>query len=353
VLKALNSCTQVDRVVLATDGDEIAAVVEGFALDKVSVYRRNAENASDTASTESVMLEYIGQENLQGHDLFILAQATSPFTQAKHFQEALGQLKESGADSLLSVVRQKRFFWNAGGASMNYDYRNRPRRQDFDGMLMENGAFYISTVQKIVEAKNRLSGKISCYEMPEYTGLELDEEVDWTMGEVLMAQYHPEEKEPDYSKIKLVLSDVDGVLTDAGMYYSELGDELKKFCTYDGMAFRLMQEQGIKVGIVTAEDRALNRRRADKLKLDFQFHGVKNKLVLVEELIGKLGVRWDEVAYVGDDLNDVEVLSRVGFPVCPANAQRKVLKVPGVLKMKSSGGGGVIRELYNLLFDKG
>jgi len=199
VLKALNSCVRVDHVVLATDGDEIAGIVEGFGLEKVSVYRRNEENASDIASTESVMLEFIEQGNLQDHDVFILAQATSPFTQAEHFHEALSQFKESAADSLLSVVRQKRFFWNAGGSSLNYDYKNRPRRQDFDGMLMENGAFYISTVQKIVRAGNRLSGKISCYEMPEYTGLELDEEIDWTIGEVLMEKYNPESVGNDFS----------------------------------------------------------------------------------------------------------------------------------------------------------
>ena len=91
----------------------------------------------------------------------------------------------------------------------------------------------------------------------------------------------------NFSKIKIFLSDVDGVLTDAGMYYTESGDEMKKFCTYDGMGFQLLQQAGVKVGILTSEDRQLNRRRAKKLGLDFDFHGAKNKLQIVEDLCKK------------------------------------------------------------------
>ena len=87
----------------------------------------------------------------------------------------------------------------------------------------------------------------------------------------------------DFSKIKIFLSDVDGVLTDAGMYYTESGDEMKKFCTYDGMGFQLLQKTGVKVGILTTEDRQLNRRRSKKIGLDFDFHGVKDKLKIVKD----------------------------------------------------------------------
>mgnify|MGYP001327669996 CR=1 FL=1 len=100
-------------------------------------------------------------------------------------------------------------------------------------------------------------------------------------------------KKHDFSKIKLFLSDVDGVLTDAGMYYTENGDEFKKFCTYDGMGFHLLQKTGVKVGILTTEDRQLNRRRAKKLSLDFDFHGVKDKLQIVKDLCKKVNVSLD------------------------------------------------------------
>jgi YrbI family 3-deoxy-D-manno-octulosonate 8-phosphate phosphatase len=151
---------------------------------------------------------------------------------------------------------------------------------------------------------------------------------------------------------KIILSDVDGVLTDAGMYYSENGDELKKFCTYDGMGFKLFQAKGVKVGILTAENRNLNRNRAKKLKLDFEFHGIENKFEVLQKLIGKLGISLQDVAFVGDDINDIEVLQNVGHAFCPANAVPEVYSIKGIKMLNTSGGNGVIREIYRHYFSK-
>ena len=141
-------------------------------------------------------------------------------------------------------------------------------------------------------------------------------------------------KKHDFSKIKLFLSDVDGVLTDAGMYYTENGDEFKKFCTYDGIGFQLLQKIGIKVGILTTEDRELNRRRAKKLGLDFDFHGLKDKLQLVKDLCEKENISLDEVAYIGDDINCFGLLSNVGIAACPNNAVSKVKAIPNIILLK-------------------
>ena len=148
----------------------------------------------------------------------------------------------------------------------------------------------------------------------------------------------------------LFLSDVDGVLTDAGMYYTENGDEIKKFSTYDGMGFKLMQAKGIKVGILTAENRKLNKNRATKLKLDYDFHGIENKLEILSKLLKELSIDWKDVAYVGDDLNDIEVLKKVGQAFCPANAVEEVKKIKGIKHLSRSGGQGAIREIYNFWF---
>jgi N-acylneuraminate cytidylyltransferase len=95
-------------------------------------------------------------------------------------------LESHNLDSLLSAVRTKRFFWNASGEPLNYDYNNRPRRQDFEGLFMENGAFYINSVENILKFKNRLSGKVGVYEMPEASGFEIDEPEDWIIVESLL-----------------------------------------------------------------------------------------------------------------------------------------------------------------------
>lgn len=349
-IEALENCPEVDEVIVATDSDAIWTTVEKQNYKKTTLYRRSSENACDTASTESVMLEYIHNANLADDNIFMLVQATSPLTESIHFSEALQMYAKGEYDSIITCVRNFRFFWNEDGTSMNYDYMNRPRRQNFKGMLMENGAFYINTVKNILGNGNRLGGKIGIYEMPEYTATEIDEPDDWTILESLMRRHvlaHTAEKTP----IKLFLSDIDGTLTDGGMYYSENGDELKKFNTRDGMGMSMLREKGIKVGIITSEDRELNQRRAAKLKLDFFYQGKKNggKLAVAKEICEQMGITLQEVAYIGDDVNCIELLSAVGMAACPADANARVRAIPGIHVMTKNGGEGCVREFCETL----
>lgn len=350
-IEALEQCQDVDEIIVATDSDKIEDVVASQSYKKTKVYRRSAENACDTASTESVMLEYINYAKLPADDIFMLVQATSPLTETVHFTEALGMYGKGGYDSILTCVRNYRFFWNADGTSMNYDYMNRPRRQNFDGMLMENGAFYINTVENILASCNRLSGKIGIYEMPEYTATEIDEPDDWIVLENLMRKHVLSKQKPEKKTIKLFLSDVDGTLTDGGMYYSESGDELKKFNTRDGMGFQLLREAGIKTGIITSEDTHIVANRAKKLKVDFLHQGKRNggKLVVAKEICGQLGITLDEVAYIGDDINCMELLEAVGVKACPGDACEEVKDIPGMMVMKKNGGEGCVREFIETI----
>ncbi len=348
-ISALQAAGLVDKIVVATDSDDIEATVRSFGFDKVEIYRRSAENASDTASTESVMLEYIEAANLSEETVFMLVQATSPLTQTIHFQEALQLYSEGNYDSLLTCVVNKRFFWNKNGTPRNYDYMNRPRRQNFDGELMENGAFYINTVKNILQSGNRLSGKIGIYEMPEYTAIEIDEPDDWTMLENLMRK-HVLKTQP-VTKVKLFLTDVDGVLTDGGMYYSETGDELKKFNTRDGMGFHLLREAGIKTGIITTENTQIVERRAAKLKVDYVYQGKNTggKLQTAMEICRKEGITLAEAAYIGDDINCYDLLCNVGMAACPADAVEKIKTIPNIKILRKKGGEGVVREFIEII----
>lgn len=351
---ALQNAPLIDKIIVATDSPIIKETVASFGFDKVIVYDRKAENACDTASTESVMLEYIEAAKLSDADVFMLVQATSPLTETNHFEEGMQLYNKGNFNSIISCVRNKRFFWNDDGTSKNYDYRARPRRQEFDGMFMENGAFYINTVANIKKDKNRLSGKIGIYEMPEYTATEIDEPDDWVILENLMQRHVLSKQKKDYSKIKLVISDVDGVLTDGGMYYSENGDELKKFNTRDGMAFQLMRERGIKTAIITSENTKMVERRAAKLRIDYLMQGKRNggKLEAAKEICEKIGIKLSEVAFIGDDVNDIELLEQVGFAFCPADAAESVRKLGRIIILATKGGDGAIRCLNEHISNK-
>ena len=183
----------VDKIIIATDSKEIKDTVLSFGFNKLEVYDRDSQNAQDISSTESVMLEYILKSNLKPDDEFILIQATSPLLESKHIDEMFEMYKNSDADSIFSAVREKQFHWietSDGVKPINYDYKNRPRRQNFQGILAENGACYINTVENILRDKCRLSGKILAYEMPAETAFEIDEESDWLIVEELIKKVH-------------------------------------------------------------------------------------------------------------------------------------------------------------------
>jgi len=346
-LNELKDSKTIDEIIVATDCKEIATIVESFKFKKVSIYWRNPENAQDISTTESVMLEYIQQSNLKKSDYFILTQATSPFTQSEDFNVAFQKLIQEKADSLLSCARIKRFFWNEDGTPINYDFKKRPRRQDFKGCLVENGAFYINKIENILKYKNRLSGKIAIYEMSEFTSLEIDDPNDWIIAEILMKK-NILSKKIFNKKIKLFAIDVDGVLTDGGMYYSKEGEVLKKFNTKDGMGIELLRKNKIIPVIITKEDSKIVLKRAEKLKIKEVYIGVKDKLKILEKLKMKYNLEYKNIAYIGDDINDLPVLKKVGLSFTPNDAVPEIKQSVTYITLKS-GGDGALREAVDFI----
>lgn len=181
-LEAAVESRMFDAVYVSTDCMQIAEVVEDLGLG-VKVIFRPAEFAADESSTESVMFHFMGQLSF---DVLVTIQATSPLLEARDLSKALMQFKAEKYDSMLTAVRAKRFFWDDQFNPINYDPISRPRRQDFCGTLMENGAFYI-TKRGVLELYNcRLGGKIGVYEMDPSSAIEIDELEDWEPVERLL-----------------------------------------------------------------------------------------------------------------------------------------------------------------------
>lgn len=188
-LKALQNSDNVDTIYVGTDSDQIRDVVNSFNLSKVAFYDRDPSTATDTASTESAMLDCIKKTGLSSDDTFMLVQATSPFTTTHDIDSALSEYSTSKCDSLLSVVPFQRFIWDDKGHAKNYDIFTRPRRQDMEAQYLENGALYVSSVHAIKTHNNRLSGTVRYHVMPDFTAFEIDEESDWIIAEQLMKRY--------------------------------------------------------------------------------------------------------------------------------------------------------------------
>lgn len=193
-VKAACECGSIDKVYVSTDSDAIAEAVQNFKqsseaeiFSKIEVVGRSEESASDTASTEFVMLEFAAEHSF---DTMVLIQATSPLLTGADLDRGFEAFAEEGTDSVLSVVRQKRFCWDVSEDGFahptNYDVFRRPRRQEFDGYLVENGAFYITSREDLMRTKNRVSGNMKAVEMHEDTFFEIDEPSDWMIVEALM-----------------------------------------------------------------------------------------------------------------------------------------------------------------------
>ena len=150
--------------------------------------------------------------------------------------------------------------------------------------------------------------------------------------------------------IRIFATDVDGVLTDAGMYYSETGDELKKFNTRDGMGIKLLQREGLITAIVTQERTKLVARRAEKLAIPELHQGATDKLSVIRDMAQRHGVTLEQVAYIGDDVNDLDALKAVGFSSAPADALPQVLQSVDYVCRKK-GGEGAVREIVEMILN--
>ena len=142
--------------------------------------------------------------------------------------------------------------------------------------------------------------------------------------------------------IKLFITDIDGVWTDGGMYYDTTGNEWKKFNTADSAGVLFLHLLNIPVAIITGEDTEIVTRRSEKLKIDYLFMGVKNKIEVALELCEELKISIEEVAYIGDDINDILLLQKVGLSAAPANAPHYIKKMVN-WELDVKGGDGAFR----------
>jgi len=342
-LQAALDAKRIDAVYVSSDSESIRECARQLSHPKLHVIERAAELANDTASTEAVMLDFARRSTFS---TMVLIQATSPLTTAADLDDALGHLAATGADSLLTVTHEHRFRWavSADGfvTAQNYNPEKRPRRQDWSGEMVENGAFYVCSRQGLLDSGSRLHGKVAHYVMSGHTAVEIDNPADWEILEALVARRGTDERRLTTDP-RLLITDVDGVLTDGGMYYGATGEQLKKFNTRDGMGARFWQETGREIAIVTGENSETVARRAEKLGIATVRLGVQDKLAVISALARERNLELSQLAYIGDDLNDLEAMQRVGFAGCPSDAHSKIQGVVHY-RCRTRGGEGCLRE---------
>lgn len=339
--------SNLDEVIIFTDDVEIIEYVEReyHWTTKVKAMLRSKENASDIASTESAMLEFSEEKN-QEYDILCLLQATSPLVRANDINATLDKIMVGQYDAALTVVKTHRFTWNADGTPENYDVFKRPRRQDFEGLLIENGAVYCTTKEAFLRSKNRVSGKIGLVEMAEEALMEIDSPFDWTIIENILIER--QKKMKSNQRIQYLVLDVDGVFTDGGIYYNENGEFAKKFDMRDGMGLEILREHNVEVVALTSENSKVVAQRMKKLQIENAFFGVKDKYSFLKHFLANKNAGFETVAYVGDDVNDLANICSSGWSFAPANANHSV-KTHADFVLSHDSANGAIREVCEII----
>lgn len=346
IIQSLNA-KRINQTYVSTDNKEIMDISSEYGA---KIIARPEELARDDSTTESALLHAAEVLN-NDFDYFVLLQPTSPLRYSSHIDEAITTILKEKSDSLLSVYENDSFLWNKNKIPINYDFKERPRRQDKSWEFVENGSIYITKREILLSEKNRLGGKISFYIMPKWMSFEVDEPFDLELVKFLFNTKYKKKRElltKKIQKIKIILFDVDGVFTDGTVIMEENGKEFLKFSRIDGKGIELIKKKGLKTAIITSENSNIVKKRMQKLNIDDIYIGIKDKLKIYNILKKKYKFKDEEFCFLGDDVQDLAIMQKVGFSCCPCNAQKEIKMISDYISVYE-GGYGFVRDVCNLL----
>ena len=344
---AARAARTVGRVVVTTDDGEIARVAREAGA---SVVQRPADLAGDTASSESALLHALDALQGSGRDeasVTLFIQATSPFIEPDDLDAAVAAVATGDADSVFAAVPSHAFIWrdeegrNSRGAfGVNHDAGVRLRRQDRPAEFRETGAFYAMRTSGFREARHRFFGRIAVHLVPDLHGVEIDTAADLVVAQALANLIDGPTHAID---VDAVVTDFDGVHTDDTAIVGEAGVEFVRVSRSDGHGVARLREAGVPMLILSAETHPVVGARAAKLGVEVR-QGVADKGTALAEWARMRGIRFDRIAYLGNDRGDLPALELVGWPIAVADAVPEVKRIARVV-LERAGGQGAVREL--------
>lgn len=337
----------VTRVIVSTDGPEIAAVATEL---KVEVVWRPTELSTDTATSESALLhalDYLRDTEGYEPELVIFLQATSPLRKPDDIGNAIQTLRREQADSLFSACPVHGFVWRSSPGDtvpINYDPFGRKRRQELDETILEeNGSIYIFRPWVLREYNSRLGGKIAIHQMTRLYSFQVDEPGDLELVERLLAVQQSKPKLANLVEVRLLVVDFDGVMTDNRVLVDQDGREAVWCHRGDGWGIARLKEAGIEVIVLSTETNPVVSARCRKLGIEC-VQACDDKSSALERLVKERCLKPEQVAYVGNDVNDIACLRWVGVPIAVADAVSEVRMVARLVTAES-GGRGAVREV--------
>lgn len=344
---AARAAQRVDRVVVSTDDAEIARVAADAGAD---VVERPAAIAGSTASSESALLHTLDELARQGHEVgtVVFLQATSPFISSSGIDEAVAMVDGGGFDSAFSAFETYGFLWardaDATATALNHDAAHRPRRQDRDPHYWETGAFYAFGAEGFRRSGHRFFGRVGIVAVPELSAVEIDDHAQLALARAI-APLVDDTSEP--IDVDAVVTDFDGVHTDDTALIDAHGDERVRVSRSDGMGVARLRRAGIPVLILSTETHPVVGARAAKLQVEV-LQSIDDKAAAIERWAAARGIPLSRIAYLGNDVNDVPAMERVGWPIAVADARPEARAIARRV-LSRRGGDGAVRELAELV----
>lgn len=346
----------VDHVYVSSDSDAILDVAAQYGA---RIIKRPDELSTDTATSESALLhalDAIAADLGTEPERIVFLQATSPLREPSDIDGAVAAFVLQGADSLFSdAVLDDFCAWQEEDGALKgktFDPFNRGRRQDRKPLYLENGSIYVFKPSLLRQTGNRLGGKIARYSMDFWKSFEIDtveniELCEYFFRKHLLAGWLAREEGVAAFKPDLIVYDFDGVMTDNRVLVMQDGTEAVLANRADGWGIGQLRQAGFRQIILSTETNPVVAARAKKLGLEVLQGSGDKRRDLVACCEAK-GIALDRVLYVGNDVNDLEAMNLVGFPVAPADAHPAVLAVAKHVT-RSRGGEGVLKEISEAL----
>ena len=351
ILQALDSGVA-DTIYVSSDSNEILDAAVRYGAVAI---RRPDELSADTATSELALihaLDNIRSDRGSDPERIVFLQATSPLREPSDIVNAVHAFDEQCADSLFSdAVLDDFCAWIEEDGMLKgktFDPWNRGRRQERKPLYLENGSIYIFKPSLLRSTGNRLGGKIGRYSMPFWKSFEIDtlenaELCEFYFRKNLLPYWKAKETPFNMETIKLMVYDFDGVMTDNRALQFQDGTEGVWVNRADGWGVDQIRKMHIPQLIISTETNTVVAARAKKLKIEV-IHGSGDKKADLLDYCNRMQIELSGVLYVGNDVNDLEAMQMVGFPVAPADAHPSIIAIAKHVT-RAKGGEGVIKEL--------
>ena len=346
-VRAARASRNVDFTYVSTDDPAIAVEARHHGA---LVIDRPAAISGDTASSEAGWLHALDVIESSGIrvETLVFLQCTSPFTTGADIDGCLATMKGQGADCALSVIPDHSFLWSFGddgfGRGVNHDEtRQRQRRQDLPASFRESGAIYCVQRDAFARIERRFCGSVALYPV-DHPAVEIDSVADLDLCTAIATQGRGGISDTRLAGLCALVMDFDGVHTNNLVITDSDGRESVTTSRGDGMGLSLLRDTGRwSLLILSKERNPVVLRRAEKLRIEVQ-NAVDDKVATLSGWLVERGLSWSQVLYVGNDVNDIEVMARAGLAACPADAHPSA-KSAAEWVLAASGGRGALREL--------